>query len=109
MFLILIFEILLELKYRTGGINIAFLHATLNRGERTFMEMPLSFKKGKLFIINTTSLTNSIVSCLKAGSLWNGSIQADPCSFIKGKIVWLMICYSGTRSRHIHELATLLC
>ena len=43
--LLLVCEILLELKLKQGDVTAAFLHADLDKKEKVYMEVPLGFQK----------------------------------------------------------------
>ena len=50
--LLLVCEILLELKLKQGDVTTAFLHADLDKQEKVYMEVPLGFqKKAKFFTL----------------------------------------------------------
>ena len=53
--LMLILEILLNLKSKQGDVTAAFLHADLGEDEKVYVEMPLGFrKKGKVLSLKKT-------------------------------------------------------
>ncbi len=51
--LMLILEILLDLKSKQGDVTAAFLHGELGEDEKVYVEMPLGFRKaGKVLKLN---------------------------------------------------------
>ena len=53
--MMLILEILLNLKSKQGDVTAAFLHAKLGEDEKVYVEMPLGFRKqGKVLKLNKT-------------------------------------------------------
>ena len=53
--MMLILEILLNLKSKQGNVTAAFLHAELGEDEKVYVEMPLGFRKqGKVLKLNKT-------------------------------------------------------
>ena len=53
--LLLILEILLDMKSKQGDTTAAFLHADVSPGEEIYVEMPQGFKqKGKVLKLNRT-------------------------------------------------------
>jgi hypothetical protein len=97
--LMLILEVLLNLKSKQGDITAAFVHADVEEGENIYVEMPHGFKqKGKVLKLKKTLyglrqsprafwlyLTEKMEAC--------GMEQCtlDPCLFIGKKV--MCICY----------------
>ncbi len=97
--LMLILEVLLELKSKQGDITAAFLHADIPEGENIYVKMPCGFKrKDKVLKLKKTPyglrqsprafwqfLTNKMNKC--------GMIQTsfDPCLFVSNSV--MCICY----------------
>ena len=53
--MMLILEILMNLKSKQGDVTAAFLHADLSPEEKVFVEMPLGFRqKGKVLRLKKT-------------------------------------------------------
>jgi len=95
--LMLILEVLLDLKSKQGDITCAFLHANFDKNEKVYVEMPRGFeqydKRGKPRILKLRKtlyglrqsprafweyLTEKFKACgIKQSSL-------DPCLFIRG-------------------------
>ena len=124
--LMLILENLLGLKSKQADVTAAFLHATLEKDEEVYVEMPLGFKqrgsngKFKVLCLKKTlyGLSQSPLAFWKflMEKLSNcGLPQApfDPCNFIGKKVI--AICYVddlifwARNEKDIVELAVQLC
>ena len=93
--MMLILEILLNLKSKQGGVTAAFLHAELGEDEKVYVEMPLGFRKqGKVLKLNKTLyglrqsprmfwkyLTKAMGACGIRVS------DFDPCMFIGKRVI----------------------
>jgi hypothetical protein len=92
--LMLILEILLQLKSKQGDVTAAFLHADLDEKEKVYVEMPLGFRqKGKVLKLKKTLyglrqsprafwqfLTKAMVACGMEVS------KMDPCLFVGARV-----------------------
>jgi hypothetical protein len=97
--LMLILEVLLDLKSKQGDVTAAFLHAELKENEKIYVEMPNGFRKhGKCLKLKRTLyglrqsprefwkyLTDAMGQCEMKPS------KMDPCLFVGPKV--LAICY----------------
>ena len=115
--LMLILEILLQLKSMQGDVTCAFLHGELGPDEKVYVEMPLGFRqKGKVLKLKKTLyglrqsprafwkyLTDAMV---KSGMEVS---KLDPCLFVGEKVTAVAfvddILFWATDEAYIHELA----
>ena len=93
--LILILEVLLQLKSKQGDVIAAFLHADLEKNEKVYVEMPLGFwTKGKVLKLKKTlyGLRQSLRAFWKfltkamIGAGMHVS-KSDPCLFVSEKVI----------------------
>ncbi len=114
--LLLILEILLNLKSKQGDVTAAFLHAPLE-DEKVFVEMPLGFKEpGKVLSLKRSLyglkqspryfwkyLTKAMNACGLVTS------KLDPCLFVGDRVVAIAyvddILFWSKDEKHIIELA----
>ena len=115
--LMLILEVLLDLKSKQGDITAAFLHATLKEDEEVYVEMPRGFqKKGKVLKLKKTlyglrqsprAFWKYMVEKMEASNMPQSKL--DPCLFVGEKVI--AICYVddlifwARNEQDIHELA----
>lgn len=115
--LLLILEILLQLKSKQGDVTAAFLHADLEENEKVYVEMPLGFrKKGKVLKLKKTLyglrqsprafwkyLTKAMRNCGMVVS------NSDPCLFVSHKVLAVAfvddILFWASDVAYINELA----
>ena len=118
--LMLILEILLQLKSKQGDVTAAFLHAELKPEERVFVEMPLGFRqKGKVLKLKRTLyglrqsprafwqyLTDAMVASGMEVS------KMDPCLFVGERVTAVAfvddILFWSVDEAYINELAAKL-
>ena len=81
-YIILMLEVLLELKSKQEDITAAFIHVNLDKGVNEFVYMPLGLvKKAKhwsswrLSMVYTSPSCSLEVTCWRTGSLQNVSVQ----------------------------------
>jgi len=97
--LLLILEILLNLKSKQGDVTAAFLHADLDEKEKVYVRMPQGFRKnGKVLKLKKTlyGLKQSprmFWKYLTAAMVKSGMqvSKLDPCLFVDDRVV--CICY----------------
>ena len=118
--LMLILEILLNLKSKQGDVTAAFLHADLGEDENVYVEMPLGFrKKGKVLSLKKTLyglrqsprefwkyLTKAMEACDMKPS------KFDPCLFIGERVIAVAfvddILFWSTDEAYINKLGAKL-
>ena len=118
--MMLILEILLNLKSKQGDVTAAFLHAELGEDEKVYVEMPLGFRKqGKVLKLNKTLyglrqsprmfwkyLTKAMEACGMRVS------DFDPCMFIGERVIAVAfvddILFWSTDDKYIRALGLLL-
>lgn len=97
--LMLVLEVLLDLKSKQGDVTAAFLHATMGENENVFVRMPLGFRQqGKVLKLKRTlyGLRQS------PRAFWKYMVEKmeqcnmpqsefDPCLFVGEKVI--CICY----------------
>ena len=114
--LMLILEILLQLKSKQGDVTAAFVHASLEEDERVHVRMPLGFRQqGKVLKLKKTLyglrqsprsfwkyLTKAMVDCGMEVS------KMDPCLFIGERVVAVAfvddILFWSTDEEYINQL-----
>ena len=114
--LMLILEILLQLKSKQGDVTAAFVHASLEEDERVHVRMPLGFRQqGKVLKLKKTLyglrqsprsfwkyLTKAMVGCDMEVS------KMDPCLFIGERVVAVAfvddILFWSTDEEYINQL-----
>ena len=93
--MMLILEILLQLKSKQGDVTAAFVHAELDEKEQVYVEMPLGFRqKGKVLKLKKTLyglrqsprafwkyLSDAMVACGMEVS------KLDPCLFVGERVI----------------------
>ena len=98
--LMLILEVLLDLKSKQGDVTAAFLHADLDENEQVYIEMPQGFrKKGKVLKLRKTLyglrqsprpfckyMVNKMELCGMPQS------RLDPCLFVDEKVICHLVC-----------------
>ena len=102
--LLLILEVLLDLKSKQGDVTAAFLHADLPDNENVYVEMPRGFRqKGKNGKHKVLKLNKTLYGLRQSPRLfWKYMVQKmemcgmqqsnlDPCLFIGEKVI--CICY----------------
>ena len=97
--LMLILEVLLDLKSKQGDVTCAFLHADIPEGEQVYVEMPLGFrKKGMVLKLRKTlyglrqsprAFWQFLTEKLKICGLEQTTV--DPCLFAGPTVI--CICY----------------
>jgi hypothetical protein len=118
--LMLILEILLDLKSKQGDVTAAFLHGELGEDEKVYVKMPLGFRKaGKVLKLNKTLyglrqsprvfwkyLTNAMLAVGMEVS------KLDPCLFIGNRVMAVAfvddILFWSTDQAYINELGSKL-
>ena len=118
--LLLILEVLLQLKSKQGDVTAAFLHAELDEKEKIYVEMPLGFrKKGKVLKLKRTlyglrqsprefwkHLTKQMVDAGMKVS------KSDPCLFVSERVMAVAfvddILFWSTDVAYINELGARL-
>jgi hypothetical protein len=93
--LMLILEILLQLKSKQGDVTAAFLHGELGPDEKVYVEMPLGFrKKGKVLKLKKTlyglrQSPHAFWQCLtKAMEAVGMKVsKLDPCLFVGDRVM----------------------
>ena len=114
--LMLILEVLLDLKSKQGDVTAAFLHADLEENEEVFVRMPRGFERpGKVLRLKKTlyGLRQS------PRAFWKYMVQKmeacgcpqselDPCLFVSEHVICIMyvddILFWSKDEKHIHEL-----
>jgi len=120
--LMLILEVLLELKSKQGDITAAFLHADLEEDEKVYVEMPKGFeqydKRGRKKVLKLRKTLYGLRQSPRA--FWKYLTQKlnecgvpqtnlDPCLFISDRVI--CICYVddlifwAKDENDIHDLA----
>ena len=115
--LMLILEILLDLKSKQGDVTAAFLHADLEEGEEVYVKMPKGFTKpGKVLKLRKTlyglrqsprAFWKYMVEKMEICGMPQSEL--DPCLFIGKKVI--KICYVddllfwARDEKDIHDLA----
>ncbi|KAL7489424.1 hypothetical protein ACHAW6_015024 [Cyclotella cf. meneghiniana] len=119
--LMLILEVLLDLKSNQGDVTAAFLHGELGVNKKVYVEMPLGFRKsGKVLKLKKTSygLRQSPRSfwkyLTKAMEAVNMKVsKLDPCLFVGEKFMAVVfvddILFWSTDQAYINELGSKLC
>ena len=118
--MMLILEILLQLKSKQGDVTAAFVHAELDEKEQVYVEMPLGFRqKGKVLKLKKTLyglrqsprafwkyLSEAMVACGMEVS------KLDPCLFVGEKVIAVAfvddILFWASDEAYINELASKL-
>ena len=118
--LMLILEILLQLKSKQGDVTAAFVHANLEENEKVYVRMPLGFRQqGKVLKLKKTLyglrqsprsfwkyLTKTMVACGMEVS------KMDPCLFIGERVVAVAfvddILFWSSDEAYINELGAKL-
>ena len=108
--LILILEILLDLKSKQGDVTAAFLHADLEEDEKVYVRMPQGFRKsGKVLKLKKTLYG----LCQSSRAFWKYMVEKmkacgmpqsefDPCLFVGKKVTCIMTwmtSYSGLKMK----------
>jgi hypothetical protein len=115
--LMLILEVLLDLKSKQGDVTAAFLHADLGKDEEVYVEMPRGFKQdGKVLKLKKTlyglrqsprAFWKYLVEKMDACDMKQSSL--DPCLFVGERVIaisWVDdILFWSKDEEHIHELA----
>jgi hypothetical protein len=115
--LMLMLEVLLDLKSKQGDVTAAFLHAELNEGERVYIEMPQGFRqKGKVLSLNRTiyglkqsprAFWQYMVQKMEASGMKQSNL--DPCLFVGEKVIAVVfvddILFWAKDEKYIHDLA----
>jgi hypothetical protein len=118
--LMLILEVLLDLKSKQGDVTAAFLHAQLDEGEEVYVEMPRGFKQEGMVL----KLRRSLYGLRQSPRLfWKYVVdkmdvcgmkqsKLDPCLFIGENVIaisWVDdLLFWSPDEKHIHELAVKL-
>ena len=118
--MMLILEILINLKSKQGNVTAAFIHANLGPEEKVFVEMPLGFRqKGKVLWLKKTLyglrqspyefwkyLTQVMADCKMVASGF------DPCMFVGDCVIAVVfvddILFWATDDAYINNLRELL-
>ena len=118
--LLLILEVLLQLKSKQGDVAAAFVHAELGENEKVYVEMPLGFrKKGKVLKLKKTLyglrqsprafwqyLTKAMIGAGMRVS------KSDPCLFVSEKVIAVAfvddILFWSSDEAYINELGSKL-
>lgn len=118
--LLLILEVLLQLKSKQGDVTAAFLHADLDEREKVYVEMPLGFRKqGKVLKLKKTLyglrqsprafwqfLTKAMIGAGMKVS------KSDPCLFVSEKVIAVAfvddILFWSSDVAYINELGSKL-
>ena len=118
--LMLILEVLLDLKSKQGDVTAAFLHAHLDEDEKVYVEMPLGFKQpGKVLSLRRTlyGLRQSPRAfwkylVLKMEEVGMKQSDLDPCLFIGERCIAISyvddILFWATSDQDINNVATAL-
>ena len=115
--LMLILEVLLELKSKQGDVTAAFLHAKLEDNERVYVEMPRGFRKeGKVLSLKSTlyglrqsprAFWKYMVEKMEAVGLKQSEI--DPCLFVGDRVIAISyvddILFWSKSDEDIHDVA----
>ena len=118
--LMLILEILLQLKSKQGDVTAAFLHAELGENEKVFVEMPLGFRqKGKVLKLKRTlyglrqsprAFWQFLTNAMSASGM--GVSKLDPCLFVGEKVMAVAfvddILFWATDVAYINQIAAKL-
>ena len=118
--LMLILEVLLDLKSKQGDVTAAFLHAHLDENEKVYVEMPLGFKQpGKVLSLRRTlyGLRQSPRAfwkylVLRMEEVGMKQSDLDPCLFIGERCIAISyvddILFWATSDQDINIVATAL-
>ena len=118
--LMLILEVLLDLKSKQGNVTAAFLHADLEEGEEVYVKMPRGFqKRGKVLKLRKTlyglrqsprAFWKYMVQKMEACGMPQSKL--DPCLFVGEKVICVCfvddLLFWARDSEDIHKLAILL-
>ncbi len=115
--LMLILEVLLDLKSKQGDVTAAFLHADLGKEEKVYVRMPMGFRKqGKVLKLKKTlyglrqsprAFWKYMVDKMELCDMPQSKL--DPCLFVGKKVI--CICYVddllfwARDEKDIHDLA----
>lgn len=115
--LMLILEVMLNLKSKQGDVTAAFLHGELEEGEEVYLEMPRGFKQeGKVLKLKRTlyglrqsprAFWKYIVKKMEECGMEQSNL--DPCLFLSGKVIAITyvddILFWARDEKDIHDLA----
>ena len=115
--LMLILEVLLDLKSKQGDVTAAFLHADLEEGEEVYVRMPRGFqKKGKVLKLKKTlyglrqsprAFWKYMVQKMEACGMPQSKL--DPCLFVGEKVICVCfvddLLFWARDAEDIHKLA----
>ena len=97
--LMLILEVLLDLKSKQGDVTAAFLHADLEEGEEVYVKMPRGFeKRGKVLKLRSTlyglrqsprAFWKYMVQKMEACGMSQSKL--DSCLFVGDKVI--CVCF----------------
>ena len=124
--LLLILEVLLDLKSKQGDVTAAFLHADLPDNENVYVEMPRGFRqKGKNGKHKVLKLNKTLYGLRQSPRLfWKYMVQKmemcgmqqsklDPCLFIGERVIAIMyvddLIFWSRDEKHIFGIAQHLC
>ena len=115
--LMLILEVLLDLKSKQGDVTAAFLHADIEEGEEVYVKMPRGFERpGKVLKLKKTlyglrqsprAFWKYMVEKMEACGCMQSEL--DPCLFVSEHVIAVMfvddILFWSKDEKHIHDLA----
>ncbi|KAL7528926.1 hypothetical protein ACHAWF_002767 [Thalassiosira exigua] len=115
--LMLMLEVIVDLKSEQGDVTAGFLRAELNKGEKVYVVMPQGFsQKGKILSLNCTMC--GLKQLLRA--FWQYIVQKmescemkqsnlDPCLYVGEEVVSVVfvddILFCAKDEKDIHDLA----
>ena len=114
--LLLILEVLLQLKSKQGDVTAAFVHGELGENEKVYVEMPLGFRqKGKVLRLKKTlyglrqsprAFWEYLTKAMKNVGMTVSKL--DPCLFIGNRVMAVAfvddILFWSTDEAYINEL-----
>ncbi|KAL7519688.1 hypothetical protein ACHAWF_000950 [Thalassiosira exigua] len=99
--LMLMLQVLLDLKSKQGDMTASFLHDELNEGEKVYIEMPQGFRqKVKVLSLNRTiyglkqsprTFWQYMVQKMKACEMKQSIL--DPCMFVGKKVIAVVFVF----------------